>query len=126
MARKRSKKTRSGSTGSGSPLLTPAELAALDVLIKDMEKRPGARADAGLLPTIITGFTAIWVVRWLVVRAFVEILLRKILGGGVAGRDLTEAQMREAEAMLVGEAAPSLEDLKAVRARIRKRGKQGH
>ena len=123
MARKRSKSTRSDSTGSESPLLTPAELAALDVLIKDMEKRPDARADAGLLPGIITGFVAIWVVRWLVARAFLYIVLRKILGGGVSGRELTEAQMREAEAMLADEAAPSLEDLKAVRERIRKRSK---
>ena len=123
MARKQSKGGRNDSPKEDNPLLTPAELVALDGLIAELEKRPDSRAAAGLLPGIINTFAVVWVVRWMVVRALLDMILRKILGGGVAGRELSEAQMREAEDMLLKGAAPSLADLKAVRDRITKRRK---
>ena len=123
MARKQSKGGRNDSPKGENPLLTPAELVALDGLITELEKRPDSHAAAGLLPGIINVYAVVWVVRWLVVRALLDMILRRVLGGGAAGRELSEAQMREAEEMLLKGAAPSLADLKAVRDRITKRSK---
>jgi hypothetical protein len=109
------KRKKDESKGHSSPELTPAELAGLDFLIKDMEERGERRLDVGFLPGIIVTFLVRAAVRWLVERLFVYIILRAIIGATPGQGGLSDAQMREAEKLLGTAPSPSLADLKKVR-----------
>jgi hypothetical protein len=110
-----SKSRKDQSKGPSLGELTPAELAALDFLIKDMEERGGTSTDIGFLPGIIAGFVVRRAAVWLLENAFKYIILRAILRSEANIGELSETEMREAEKLLQTTPSPTLEDLKKVR-----------
>jgi hypothetical protein len=118
MSTSRKKDKSQSNEDSKSPFntqLTPAELAGLDFLIKDMEERGQTSTDIGFLPGIIAG----WVVRraavWLLENAFRYIIARAILRSEANIAELSEKEIREAEKYLQSATSPTIEDLKKVR-----------
>jgi hypothetical protein len=101
--------------------LTPAELAGLDFLIKDMEERGETSLEVGFLPGMIVGFLVRKAVFWLVEQAFWYIIWVAVLLNKSNLQSLSEAQMRKAEKMLKSSPTPSLADLKRVRELLREK-----
>jgi hypothetical protein len=126
MAKKKSRRSTKESRGTESKgpslkELTPAELAGLDFLIKDMEERGGTISQVGFLPGVIVGFLVRRAVVWLVERVFYYVILRALLRGATGLEGLSAAEIRNAEEVLKGMPEPSLADLKKVRSLIKEK-----
>jgi hypothetical protein len=98
------------SKGQGQRQLTPAELAALDFIIKDIEEQGEIR-----LVGAFWGAFARWALR-ILVRELIDRLYNRIFGDPAPFGGLSPAQMEQAEKLLSDlPATPSLAELKKVR-----------